>query len=336
MPKISIGIPVYNAEKYLQTCLISLFEQTYEDLEYIFVDDSCTDRSVEIINEVLCRYPNRKGQVKIIRHEKNRGSAASRNDCIDNATGEYLGWCDADDWVEPDMYEKLLASAQQEDADICYCNYVYEKGSSSTERIFDSENNGCDATKAALLCKNVPLILWNKISKLSLFKSHDIRCVEGYNVSEDYLVSVALFCVAGKISWVNECLYHYRNNLSSMGGVKGAKTIITPMYKQCFENVGFALSFVQKHDVSNLYTNELIWGQLVRNTQLLYNFNDIQAWKTYSKSLYSHINTNPGVSRKEKFIEKCLSHGFNLPCLIKMLYINIVRRIKGNRPLKQG
>jgi len=331
--KISIGIPVYNAEKYIEKCLKSLFEQSYEDLEYIFVDDGSTDRSVEVIQEIASRYPNRKEQIKIVKHTQNRGSAASRNDCIDNASGEWMGWCDSDDWVEPRMYEKLLTAALKDSSDLVYCNYVYENTDHSTIKSFLKATTGKEITKLAILGQKVPLVLWSGIAKTSLYREHNIRCKEGYNVAEDYLVQVSLYCVSKRVSMIEEPLYHYRNNPNSMGGVKNKKALIYPLYKQLYENVGAGLSFVRSHDGESEMKDYLIWAELLRNTQLLYNFCDPAAWRKYSKPYYSHISSNPAYSKKEKLIEKCLSHGFCLPFYIKYL---VLRYRKGKYPLKNN
>ena len=112
MPKVSICIAVYNVEKYIEQCVRSLFEQTLDDLEYIFVDDASPDASIDVLLRVLEDYPHRKNQVKLLRHETNQGVAVARKDAIAAATGEYIIHCDPDDWVDLDMYEKLYVKAK--------------------------------------------------------------------------------------------------------------------------------------------------------------------------------------------------------------------------------
>ena len=110
-PKVSVVIPVYGVEKYIERCARSLFEQTMQEgIEYIFVDDCSPDRSIEILEKVLKEYPHREPQVKIIQHSKNQGIFYTRNTGVENATGEYIIHCDSDDWVEPDIcMEKVRA-----------------------------------------------------------------------------------------------------------------------------------------------------------------------------------------------------------------------------------
>lgn len=111
-PKVSVIIPVYGVERYIEQCARSLFSQTMRDgIEYIFVDDCSPDKSIEILEDILREYPHREPQVKIIRHTENQGIGGTRRTGVKNATGEYIIHCDSDDWVEPDMYEMLYGKA---------------------------------------------------------------------------------------------------------------------------------------------------------------------------------------------------------------------------------
>lgn len=107
MPKVSIIIPVYGVEKYIERSARSLFEQTLDDIEYLFIDDCTPDKSVEILKRVLEEYPHRKSQVVIHRMEQNSGQAKVREWGMRNATGEYVIHCDSDDWVDMHMYEEI-------------------------------------------------------------------------------------------------------------------------------------------------------------------------------------------------------------------------------------
>ena len=97
MPKVSVIVPVYNAEKYIERCVRSLYNQTLDDIEYIFVDDCTPDNSMEVLQKVMDEYPKRKLHTKIIIHTTNTGQSGSRKDGILAATGDYIIHCDADD-----------------------------------------------------------------------------------------------------------------------------------------------------------------------------------------------------------------------------------------------
>ena len=107
MAKVSLVVSVYNVSRYVERCVRSLFEQTLEDVEFVFVDDGSTDGSMDIVLRVLEEYPNRKGQVEIIRHASNMGTAATKRDGMLAAKGEYVQVVDSDDYVERNMAELL-------------------------------------------------------------------------------------------------------------------------------------------------------------------------------------------------------------------------------------
>ena len=154
MPKVSIIIPVYKAEQYIDRCVRALFGQNLRDLEYIFVDDCSPDRSIDVMEQVLREYPDRQQQVKIIRHRRNMGVGQSRQDGIDEATGEYIIHCDPDDWVEPEMYYLMYDAACRTNADIVVCDYF--------ENTSDSEIAPYITTELIILnryCINLPQLM---------------------------------------------------------------------------------------------------------------------------------------------------------------------------------
>lgn len=107
-PSVSVIVPIYKVEKYIERCAISLLSQTLKDIEYIFINDNSPDKSMDILSQCIQKYPSRSKQIKIITHQQNLGSAAARNDGTKIATGQYIIHCDGDDWVEKDMYEKCI------------------------------------------------------------------------------------------------------------------------------------------------------------------------------------------------------------------------------------
>lgn len=125
-PLVSILVPVYNVGAFLEKNLVSLFEQTFDKMEFIFVNDASTDNSMQILNEVLEYYPNRKEQVHIMQHSENKGLAAARTTALQNAHGDYLLHVDSDDWLELDMVEKMYQSAIYNNADIVCCGINLE------------------------------------------------------------------------------------------------------------------------------------------------------------------------------------------------------------------
>lgn len=119
MLKVSVIIPVYNVEAYLRQCLDSVVNQTLREIEIICVDDGSTDKSAAILKE----YAAKDGRIKVLT-QSNTGAGAARNAGIARATGEWITFCDADDWIEPDAIEKMVAAAQREDADCVCCGMI--------------------------------------------------------------------------------------------------------------------------------------------------------------------------------------------------------------------
>ena len=122
MYKVSILVSFFNVEDCIERCARSLFAQTYDDLEYVFIDDCSQDRSVSVLMDVARDYPNRTNDIKLIRSSRNRGVATSRNIAIENSSGEFICFVDSDDWLELNAVELLVEKQQSRDADIVYGN----------------------------------------------------------------------------------------------------------------------------------------------------------------------------------------------------------------------
>ena len=125
-PKVSVIITVFNCEKYIETCACSLFEQTLDNIEYVFVNDASTDNSITILNRIIRNYPTLERHTIIINIKRNRGVSNARQIGIGKATGEYIIHCDSDDWIDKNMYEQLYKKAKETDADIVGCNFRHE------------------------------------------------------------------------------------------------------------------------------------------------------------------------------------------------------------------
>lgn len=214
MPKVSIIIPVYGVEKYIERCARSLFEQTLDDIEYLFIDDCTPDKSVEILKRVLEEYPHRKSQVVIHRMEQNSGQAKVREWGMRNARGEYVIHCDSDDWVDVHMYEKMYNKAIEEDADVVVCDFCstdceneqYSKGLISKER----ENVIAD-----VLLWRIAGCLWNKLVRRKEYTDHDLN-YPTHNMGEDTALIVQILWNAKRISYLPKPLYYYYTNPTSI------------------------------------------------------------------------------------------------------------------------
>ena len=205
---ISVIVPVYNQEKYLDMCLKSILSQTYRRLEVIVVDDASTDRSCEIIDH----YARQDDRIHLIRNTENRGPSYTRNAGIEIAKGGYIGFVDSDDVIEPAMFETLYALIRAYHADISGCRYNVLSGETDKKSPCDRSLPEAElisteeAAKRLLLKKGCSDALWDKLYRASLFE--DIRLTEGM-VYEDQEVLLRIFAKAENIVLSNRKLYNY-------------------------------------------------------------------------------------------------------------------------------
>lgn len=218
--KVSVLVPVYGVEHYIERCARSLFGQTMtEGIEFIFTDDATPDRSIEILLETLEDYPERKSQVTILRHEHNRGLGATRKTGFRAARGEYIIHCDSDDWVEPQMYELMYAEAKRIDADMVGCHYIDELKNISIKRQPQFEQSSLQRLKIALFnnrANAVMTLLWMIMFRKSFYKKVGVDIPE-INYGEDIIITIPAHALARSIGVVPQALYHYdRSNPDSI------------------------------------------------------------------------------------------------------------------------
>ena len=213
MIKVSVIVPIYNAEKYLRECLDSIVNQTLKEIEIILIDDGSTDGSAEICQEYL-----HDSRVSYYRKE-NEGLAAARDDGMQRATGEYIGFVDSDDWLEPDMYEKMYQAGKSIDADIVYCDYKREKKVKNKDFFLCSGgvSENVDDYINEILSGDCSWFLWNKIFKREIAqRDYSNVCQLHICYSEDALRTCCMLKNCRVAVGVKEYLYHYRARPDSM------------------------------------------------------------------------------------------------------------------------
>lgn len=208
--KISIIVPIFNIEGYVERCLRSLLQQTYTYLEVLAIDDGSTDGS----GEILDRLATSDSRIKVI-HKENGGVTNARMVGIENATGEWIGFVDGDDVVEADMFGHLLNNAVTHNADISHCGYqmIFPDG-----HIEYHYNTGClvqqdrvMALKELLSGARIEPGLCNKLFRKTLFQSilHNDAIPRDIKINEDLLMNYLLFKVAKQTVYEDFCPYHY-------------------------------------------------------------------------------------------------------------------------------
>ena len=218
-PLLSIIVPIYNVEQYLDRCIQSILNQTYQNLEIILVDDGATDCSGAIADS----YAAKDKRIKVF-HKENGGLSDARNYGLEHVTGDYILFIDSDDFIVNIMCERLITVASSNNADIVSCNYYIYRGdddiSIHTMSVQDDKRTftGMDMLRYYLL-KTEPFdlnVVWNKIFKLDLFNGVEpVRFPKG-RVQEDNFTIFRLFLNANSIVTVNEPLYYYVQRAGSI------------------------------------------------------------------------------------------------------------------------
>lgn len=209
--KISVLVPVYGVEKYIGRCAETLFSQTYDDLELIFVDDCSPDDSMAVLNEVLSRFPQRQSQVHVIKHEHNRGLGAARQTGLQAATGDFLFFVDSDDYVSTDAIELLCKRQKESGADMVDGGFAYVRSDDSTEVELPFHGDTQVYHRLMLVQNTVPHQIWSRLIRRSLLLEHGINFVEGVNMAEDYLM-MARLCLYCRRAVLDHCVYYYRED----------------------------------------------------------------------------------------------------------------------------
>lgn len=209
-PKVSIIVPVYNVENYLNDCVDSILSQTFSEFECILVDDCSTDNSPKICDE----YSMKDRRIKVIHNIRNLGSSISRKVGLDNCDGEYIQYIDGDDWIEKDMLEKMWTKAVSSNFDMVVCDCFYEE---PDYRIYKRQGidkmEKIEIIKDIVVMKKLACAVWNKMVKREVVLKIQFPT---QNYSEDRFISLQTIYYSQKIGYIEDALYHYRYNINSI------------------------------------------------------------------------------------------------------------------------
>lgn len=299
MPKVSIIIPVYGVEKYIERCARSLFEQTLDDIEYLFIDDCTPDKSVEILKRVLEEYPHRKSQVVIHRMEQNSGQAKVREWGMRNARGEYVIHCDSDDWVDVHMYEEMYNKAIDEDADVVVCDYVVTNDTSIIKTI-----NACHAKSAKQLIENClfqrdPWSLCNKLFNRKVY--YNIEYPKGA-MGEDMATTIQLLWNCKTLSYINKPYYQYFYNSESITKVCTRDSCISK-FNQLSCNTTIVMNFIKNKKLDDEYKDALVvYKNFIRSVlyPIVYDKQYYNIWNNMFLGLNKQVLLSKYISASEK------------------------------------
>ena len=239
MPKVSLIIPVYNVENYIEKCLNSVVNQTLKDMEVIIVNDGSKDSSKQKIEKYLKKYP----RIKYLEKE-NGGLSDARNYGMQYATGEYIAFLDSDDYVEETMYEEMYNVAQKEAADMVECNFIWEYPDKKREDI------GAVYNSKREMIEKARVVAWNKLIKRELLEKTGVKFPIGLRY-EDVEFFYKLVPYLEKVSFVKKCFVHYIQRGNSIANTQNIRT------KEIFTVLQNVISYYRENGFYDEYKDEL-------------------------------------------------------------------------------
>lgn len=256
---ISIIIPVYNVEKYLERCVKSVIDQTYKNLEIILIDDGSTDNSGKLCDE-LAKLDDRI----VVIHKPNGGIADVRNRGLKEAHGEYIGFVDSDDYIDINMFETLYNLSENNNADISIVSF-YEYYNGKLIGVRDSENleimSKVEAIKELLIDTKIQSYTWNKLFKRELFDGIEFPLNKNF---EDIAILLLIFEKAEKIALLEKPLYYYLRRDDSIIGKRSSKTYIDHL-EVIYDKYMYLKDKYPEIEIYNAYNYviSLLWGYTI-------------------------------------------------------------------------
>lgn len=311
MAKVSIIIPVYGVEKYVEQSIKSLFKQTFDDIEYIIVNDCTKDSSMDIILRVLEEYPYRKGQVKIINHDENKGLMYTRRTGYKNATGDYFIFCDSDDYMPENAVEILYGSIVESSVDIVFSNFVrHENGTDYPSKRSSEICHNVDDVYKNLIQKKTKTYLWGNIYSRHLFE-YDYDYIPNQTINEDFILLVQILNHCESFKFIDDYLYYYIINSDSSTG--------SFSYSRFLQELR-AIEWMLDYFKGNKYEDYSIVNAIKRiNILLIYGFSyaQIQLESPMIVDYYSWSNRKKYISPLYAYYTLMLQYS---PFLCKLVY----------------
>lgn len=306
---VSVIVPMYNVARLIKPCVESLFAQTYNKLELIFIDDCSNDNTLDVLNQIISQHEDTDIIVKIISHTENKGVAAARNTGLDNATGKYVYYVDADDFIEDNAIEIMLNEAVKNDSDIVSCEWFLEFNRNSRHMVQPNINNGESLFKQMCYGK-ARWNLWLFLVKRSIYENYSLRFVPGVNMGEDMMMMLKISLLSKKASTIHRPLYHYIQTNSS-----AISKDIRPYIPQIKDNVANVEDFIHRR-LNKGHEKELIQLKLALKLPLLISSDtsNYHLWLHLWPECNNYINNNPEQSWRTKLIQNAAQK--------KMFFIN--------------
>lgn len=295
--KVSIIMPAYNAEKTIEKAVASIMTQTLKDIEIIVVDDASRDSTRAILDKLA----KQDSRLIIIKKEKNEGASAARNSGASIASGEFIGYVDADDWIEPDMYKELYESGIGNNSDLVVCGYKHDTMDLDYKTILISRDVGMErkllTDKESVIKEAVSLdskklfaYAWNKLYRRKIIEQYHIKFAQ-LTLNEDYLFNMEYWNYIQRMSLIQNRSYHY---------VKASKDSLTQKFlKDHFQIMNNRFELMKEL----LQKNSCYFGQARERAANIY-------IKHAIAGMVKNCSSKSGYSLNEKFrmIHEMLNH----------------------------
>ena len=327
MRSLTYIIPIYNVYAYIEKSVWSLLEQSYSNIEYIFINDCSSDDSEIKLRRIIEEFPERRNKIKVITNEQNLGSATTRNIGLDTAQGEYVMFADSDDWISMDYVESMVRQIDSGSYDIVYCDY-FESYNNHDNRICQAYGQDNIECIRAMLGRGMHGSTWNKIYRRSFLLASKQRFIDGADLFEDVSWNIRLFACTTKISYIPKAFYHYvQYNSNSIIKSMASSEKKRDRAMQRIENVRVACDYLIALGFEEKLGKEMREWKLMAKNDLIDDKDD--------SSLQSWINTFP---EADAAIIKCNKITWNYKFLLLLLHYklfwiynlqrNIMRKLK--------
>ena len=330
-PAVSVIVPIYNSGKYIEKCSRSLFGQTLDDIEYIFINDCTPDNSMQILDRIIKEHPDRQPRIKIFNNKENLSTSATRNIGIDNATGDYIIHCDSDDWIEPEMYEDLYKKAISNDSDIVYCGHYYIVNNRQFPIIQDCITDKNEVIKALLnWSPAISCFLMTKLVKRDLYIKNNIRFPSEFNIFEDLATVVRFFYYSTGIAYLPKPYYYYYLKDSSISRSGANKTFKddSPFIKDSINAQSFIHDFFKSQNALGLFQREINHSKLSCKSVILAAAQNRKKWIGLFPESNRNISSVPRPITTKialRFAAADSVTGYNLTIFIHKTLLRIIR-----------
>lgn len=296
-PLISVLIPVYNVEKYIERCLLSVLKNTFiQKAEIILINDCSTDSSVKIINRIIAEHP--ENNIKLYSNSENKGLGYTRQVALNYAKGKYFVCIDSDDWVEPDYLEAFYTKAEETNADLIYCQW-FEESDKTTIQSLPFPEKPYDAIKAILTLKATDTV-WTKFYRKSIFDDNNLTWDPRIQYMEDTLINIKYLTYTKTIANIYKPLYHY--NVINQDGMSRVRN--SEYYLKQDSVVNEINLFLQNRGLYQDFFNELNYLKIHKKYKaiILSSITNFSKIITFNSDEIIFLNTSNNFSIYQKML----------------------------------